>query len=226
MKYEDVEKLVSQPRLDRYLIACGNSKLKAKKLYSANLRVAQSFYPVLNLFEIILRNRIHYQLSGHFTNPDWIIVEKNGFMNHNSLRPSGFYLRNQVIKAERKISRRRRRITTGKVIAEQTFGFWTTLFEPHHYRLVGGSRINCFPSNPTTANRRSISVKLQKIRDFRNRIYHNESICFDGTSIDFDQAESAKNSLFDLLTWIGITAKEFVEKFDNIENKIRIGKRI
>ncbi len=226
MKYKELENLVSQPRLDRYLIACRSSKLKAKKLYAANLRVAQSFYPVLNLFEIILRNRVHSMLSRYFTNPDWIIVEKNGFMNHISLRPSRFYLKNQVLKAERKIRQRRSTITAGKVIAEQTIGFWTTLFEPHHYRLIGGSIINCFPNKPTIINRSSISVKLQEIRNFRNRIYHNEPICFRGNTIDFNQAENIKNNLFDLLTWIDLSAKEFVEKFDNIENKIKIGKRI
>ncbi len=46
MKYEDLERLVSQPRLDRFLIASENSKTRAKKLYAMNLRIAQTFYPV------------------------------------------------------------------------------------------------------------------------------------------------------------------------------------
>ncbi|MFK8102318.1 MAG: hypothetical protein AB8G15_07335 [Saprospiraceae bacterium] len=199
MKYHDLANLVSQPRLDRYLAACVNSKVKAQKLYKANLRVAQAFYPLLNLFEIILRNKIHYRLSAHFANPDWIVVERMGFMSDNSLRGSNFFLKNQIEKAERKLRRRGSRITAGKVIAEQTFGFWTSLFDPHHYRLLRGSIINCFPNKLTTVNRSEISVKLQRIRDFRNRIYHNEPICFDRNQINFRIAEDIKNDIYDLL---------------------------
>ncbi len=226
LKYEDLENLISQPRLDRYLTACGNSKIKAKKLYKANLRVSQAFYPILNLFEIILRNKIHYKLSEHFENPDWIIAEKTGFMNDNSLRPSRFYLKNQVLKTERKLRQRRSTITAGKVIAEQTFGFWTTLFETHHYRLIRGIIINCFPHKPAIANRSTISVKLQKIRDFRNRIYHNEPICFRRNNIGFSNAENIKNEIYDLLLWIDYNAQTYVQNFDNIDGKIRIGNGI
>ena len=49
MNYNKLEYYVSQPRLNRFLIASGNSKVKAQKLYHANLKVAQSFYPVLNI---------------------------------------------------------------------------------------------------------------------------------------------------------------------------------
>lgn len=73
MKYQDLEYLISQPRLHRYLLVCGNFKGKAQKLYRANLRIAQAFYPVLNLFEVGLRNVLHYRLSTHFGNPNWII---------------------------------------------------------------------------------------------------------------------------------------------------------
>jgi len=226
LRYEDIENLVSKPRLDRYLAACGNSKMSAKKLYAANLKISQAFYPVLNLFEVILRNKIQDRLSIYFTNPDWITAEKTGFMSDRTLRPSGFYLKNQVIKAERKLRQRRSTITTGKIIAEQPLGFWTALFEPHHYRLIGGSVIHCFPHKPTTVRRSAISIKLQNIRDFRNRVYHNEPICFRGNNIDFSTAESVRDDIRELLTWINVNAKLYVDDFDAIDSKISVGRRI
>lgn len=226
LKYADLEKLISQPRLDRFLIASGNSKAKAQKLYTGNLRISQAFYPVLNLFEIILRNKIHNRLSAFFTNPDWIITEKTGFMQDITLQRSRYYMKNQVLKAERKMRRRGSTITTGKVIAEQTLGFWTILFEPNHYRLVGGSIINCFPNKPAAINRSSINVKLENIRDFRNRIYHNEPICFNGNNIDFNKAENIKNNISNLASWISNDAKKYIDRFDNIDNKIAIARRI
>ena len=94
MEYQKLEYYLSQPRLNRFLIATGNSKSKAQKLYRINLRVAQSFYPVLNLFEIFFRNVVNYQVSSYFANPNWIVTEKNGFMNDPSLSPSRFFLKN------------------------------------------------------------------------------------------------------------------------------------
>lgn len=226
MEYSKLEYFVSQPRLDRFLIAAGHSKTKAQKLYRANLRVSQAFYPILNLFEITLRNCINYQLSSHFSNSNWIIIEKNGFMSDSTLAPSQFYLKNSIIKAERNIRRNRTSITSGKVIAEQSFGFWTSLFEPHHYRLVGGSPIHVFTQKPSFVNRNIITQKLKKIREFRNRIYHNEPICFNASSIDYTDALFVLNEIYELLNWIDLEIKKYFEYYDSVNEKISIANRI
>ena len=66
MDYAKLEKFVSTPRLDRYLVSCDNSHERAMKLYEANLIVCQAFYPILNLFETFLRNAINDKLALHF----------------------------------------------------------------------------------------------------------------------------------------------------------------
>lgn len=222
MEYQKLEHYLSQPRIERFLIATNNSKSKAQKLYRINLRVAQSFYPILNLFEIFFRNIVYYQVSSYFTNPNWIITEKNGFMSDYSLSASHFFLKNSVIKAERNIRRRGRVITAGKVIAEQSLGYWTSLFERHHYRLIGGVVIHCFPNKPANANRSLISQKLNRIREFRNRIYHNEPVCFNGNSIDFLEATSIKQEIYELLNWIDVDLTKYVDYFNGIDAKINI----
>jgi len=225
MNYNKLEYYISQPRLNRFLAASGNSKAKARKFYHANLKVAQSFYPVLNLFEVFFRNVCNYQISARFTNPNWIIAEKNGFMSNQSLIRSKFYLKNSVINAERNIIRKGGTVTAGKVLAEQSFGFWTSFFEPHHYQLIGGVVIHCFPHKPTNVNRSVLNQKLDRIRDFRNRIYHNEPICFNGNSIDFTYASQMKTELYELLEWIDCDLPAYVKTFDSIDNKITNYKR-
>lgn len=220
MDYNKLEYFVSQPRINRFLIATGNSKSKAKKLYRINLRVSQSFYPVLNLFEIFLRNTVNYQVSSHFGNPNWIITEKNGFMNDPSLRGSRFFLQKSVQKAENTINRKRGVVTSGKVIAEQSFGFWTSLFDTHHYRLIGGIIIHCFPNKPRHMNRSQINQKLTRIREFRNRVYHNEPICFNGNTIDFTQAINIKREIYELLNWIDTDLADYTDYFNGIDRKI------
>lgn len=220
MNYNKLEYYISQPRLNRFLVATGNSKVKAQKLYRINLRVSQSFYPILNLFEIVFRNVVNYQVSSHFTNPNWIITEKNGFMSHRSLHSSRYFLKNSILKAERKIRQKGSRITSGRVIAEQSFGFWTSLFDTHHYRLIGGVVIHCFPNKPSNINRSLLFQKLNRVREFRNRVYHNEPICFNGTSIDFSQATTIKNEIYELLQWIDVDLIPYVDYFNSVEVKI------
>jgi len=226
MEYRELEYYLSSQRLNRFLVAVGNSKDRAKKLYRVNLRVSQAFYPILNLFEIFLRNSINYQVSSHFTNPNWIITEKNGFMNDRSLTTSHFFLKNSISKAERTIRRKGGAITAGKVIAEQSFGFWTSLFDTHHYRLIGGIVIHCFPNKPPHINRSILNQKLNRIREFRNRVYHNEPICFNNQNIDFSQASSIKDEIYELLEWINCDLTTYVEYFDNVDSKINLANNI
>jgi hypothetical protein len=216
MNYNAFENFVSKPRLERYLACCTYSQEKAMMLYGANLKVSKAFYPILNLFEIFLRNSIDNKLGIYFADSEWIINQKMGFMNDATLGPK-FWLKNQVVKAETDL---RAKGVKGKIVAEQSFGFWTCLFEPKHYKLVGGYIIHCFPNKPPTVNRNYLALSLKEIREFRNRIYHNEAICFNEMNIDFKHAKHIQNELYDLLKWMNPELSDFVCQFDNIEKEI------
>ena len=226
MQYNKLELFLSKPRLDRFLLACGGSQSKALELYKSNLYIAQAFYPVLNLFEIFIRNTINRYLIDHFQDSDWILTQKTGFMVDESLEPSFYFLKKSVSKAERKLRRNRIQVTAGKIIAEQSLGFWTCLFEPHHYRLLEGSIIHCFPLKPVSENRSSIANSLRDIRDFRNRIYHNEPICFNSNSINLNHAEQIRKEIYKLLDWIDSELSGYVKYYDLIQKKIITAKRI
>lgn len=47
--------------------------------------IAQAFHPLLSSFEVILRNQLHYALARHFSDGNWIINQKSGFMVASSL---------------------------------------------------------------------------------------------------------------------------------------------
>jgi hypothetical protein len=222
MEFEAFEIFVSRPRLARYLISCSYSQERAMKLYAANIRVSQAFYPILNLFEIFLRNGINEKLSSYFADHAWIINQKDGFMNDASLGPK-YWIKTQVVKAEINL---KGKAAAGNLIAEQTFGFWTSLFEPRHYKLISGVIIQCFSNKPRFVNRNSIAVSLKEIREFRNRIYHNEAICFNGITIDFTQAIKIKKELYDLLVWMDTDLMDFVHPFDSIDSEIENALRI
>lgn len=206
MKFEKVRLYISSPRIDRFLIATGNNKTKAVRLYKANLKISQAFLPVLALLEVTLRNRLNAILSGHFTDPDWIINQKTGFMVDPSLtyKRAGrtihnHYLRKEVEKAEERIRRSGLPVTSGKVISEQTFGFWTELFELYYYRILLGRPIQIFAHLPSGYGRTQVTDALNKIRLFRNRIYHNEPICFNAAAVSFQRAEDIHQLIKDVI---------------------------
>lgn len=220
MRSELINKYLSRPRYNRYLSATGNDKTRAKRLYNANIRLAQATHPLLTQFEVVIRNSLNLQLSGHFVDSDWIINQKYGFMNNRSLRHSNFFLKRSVQKSEDKLTRRRIPVTSGKIISEQTFGFWIALFLSHHYSLIGGQSIQIFVHKPHTENRASIYSKLDDIRNFRNRVNHCEPLCFSGNNIDCTEVLSIRSELYQLIKWIEPDLVPFFESMDNIQSKV------
>jgi hypothetical protein len=236
MNFQKFEDLFSPARVSRYMLTASNNKRKAQKLYCANLKVAAAFHPLLGLTEIIIRNRINAVLSNHFNDSDWIVNQVSGFMADSSLmrtnrmtgRPEpDHYLKKEVNKAISRFRASNTPITSGKIIAEQTFGFWTELFEPKYYRLIAGRPIQAFTRLPVGYNRRLILNELTTIRQFRNRINHNEPICFDqNNNLDFTAALEVYNSIRNMLTWIDGDLITLVNKLDQVPTTVKKAENI
>jgi len=220
MKYSLRQKYLSQARINRYLLATGGNKDRAKRLYNANIRLAQAFHPILTQFEVIMRNSLNHQLSTYFTDNEWIINQKSGFMSSRSLRTSRYFLRRSVQKTEDNLNNRGIAITSGKIISNQTFGFWIALYLSHHYMLISGEPLKVFANKPSTEDRASIYSKLDDIRKFRNRINHCEPICFTGNTIDCSRVIDIKQKLYNLINWIEPDLNPFFEDIDNIDSKV------
>lgn len=229
MKFNDFRQYFSAARVNRYLLAADNNKSRAVKLYKANLKTSQAFHPLLGIFEVVLRNRLNDILAAHFADPDWIINQKTGFMSDPSLRfiykrtgkqKTNDYLKREINKAEKRLQKTRTTITSGKIIAEQTLGFWTDLFEVHHYRLLKGKPIQIFNSLPAGYGRKEVNDELDKVRRFRNRMNHNEPICFDGNTIDFTDTLEVHQSIINVLTWIDPEIIKFISDIDQVKKTI------
>lgn len=224
--YKTVEGLLSPPRLSRYLFLSNGNKTKTIKLYKANLQISQTFYPLLSVLEVVIRNSISEVLALYFNDADWIINQQNGFLSDNSLRRGNFYLKTEVSRAIQKLRQNNAGITSGKVIAEQTFGFWTSLLEPHHFRLIQGKTLNAFPNRPHGFGRSDILRELKKIQKFRNRIYHNEPVCFANNQIDFSQATDVHKTILEVLFWINSNSVSWIKDLDNVLKEIRLAQKI
>jgi len=63
---------------------------------------------------------------------------------------------------------------------------------------------------------------LDKIREFRNRVYHNEPVCFNGNKIDFREAMKIKKEILEVLGWIDHDIAKYINQFDNVDAKIHL----
>lgn len=129
-------------------------------------------------------------------------------------------------KSEHKLTRYGLPLSAGKIISDQNFGFWTELFELTFYRILSGRPIQIFGNLPANTNRIDVLNRLNKIRNFRNRISHSEPICFIDNTIDFSEAIDVHNTIIELLNWLDPELERFTKDIDSVSVRITNSQRI
>lgn len=76
------------------------------------------------------------------------------------------------------------------------------MYETHHYILLKGVPGTIFRDLPSGIGRKEINFKVQQIRKLRNRISHNEPLCFKDKSFDLAYVNEMYVMIADFLTWI------------------------
>ena len=237
MNYHKFAKSYSYSRISRYLKAAKGNKKAAQEMYYANARVARSFQPLISFLEVILRNRLHYALASHFSDVQWLINQKAGFMSDSSLthvnKKTGKiivndFLKKEIERAERVLTEKGRNITAGRIIAELNFGFWNSLYETHHYSLLSGIPCTIFNGLPAGVGRKKINQRILQIRKMRNRISHNEPLLFKDKTFDTAYVHEMYAIISDILTCLNpcINSELKKEGLDNVENEISVVEEI
>ena len=232
MNYKKFSRIYSISRVSRYQKAANGNKKKAMAMYYANARLAQAFQPLISFFEVVLRNQLHYALAHYFNDVQWLVNQKSGFMSDPNLthivKKTGKmkvndFLRSEVERSERTLIGKKRNVTAGRVIAELNFGFWNSLYETHHYALLKGVPCTIFKTLPAGVGRKEVNQMVQQIRDLRNRISHNEPLCFNNKSFDMTYASDMYVMIRDFLIWIDpkIVTSLCKERLDHVESEIK-----
>jgi hypothetical protein len=172
-----IRKALSGERLDAY--GLGRTDEQKIATYLWNLALCESVYPALNGLEIALRNAVFNAgaqiFSGISTRdvPCWLDASPSLFdIDHEQ----------SVIAAKLRLRDRGRALEPGRLVAELTFGFWTSLFEVRYERnkvlwphLFGAQLLH--PSSPRSMrSRKELSPLLNRVRHLRNRVFHHEPI--------------------------------------------------
>ncbi len=186
MRTENLERLLSAKRLDTYYNLFKGDKTKAIEYYQLNTKISESFYPLLANLEIALRNSVHQSFSVRFETENWFeTLEYQDLID-------------QIKIAKSKITKNRQQLSCDKIVAELTFGFWTSLFNKQYAKLFWRPLMFAFKElDNEQKHRDKIAYKLNQVRKFRNRIFHYEPICNDLVAL-----KTNHSNIIDILNWL------------------------
>lgn len=199
--------------MERYFILYPNDESRAVKHYQSNIKLTEAFYTSLSVLEVALRNALSRELKTMTGRDDWYAIFAN--------TPGLTNLNKYITQATKQIAGRHEQITTSKIIAELTLGFWVSLFNAEYERLLWKDLRRAFPYIPKKdRKRKNVSAPLNRFRAFRNRVFHNESICW-----NMKKVQEIHDELLLVLEWINMDLPEWlkeIDRFENVQEQIKI----
>jgi hypothetical protein len=158
-----LEQSLSTDRLNSYILMAAGDRHKAILLHERNTRLSEGLFGVIQGLEIALRNRIHKALQSGIGAEDWY---ERVLLRESEVETLQF--------AKKTLLTKKKPISPPHIISQLNFGFWVrltsgdyekTLWVPHLYKVF-----------PEKTKRSSLSQRLNKIKDLRNKIAHHERI--------------------------------------------------
>jgi hypothetical protein len=205
----ELRKVLSHDRLERYRTN-GGTDIDMIATYYWNIEICETLYQTLGALEMALRNTMSDALSQHFNRSDW--YDQPHFLQKREATT--------VFTTKFDLENEGKQIVPGRVIAGQTFGFWTSLlsggysvWSTNNHALVKVA----FPHAPIQQQyRKRVHERMNAIRLFRNRVFHYESILDgvvlqNGARISLLQTHS---EIVEAIGWINPTFCASVRTFD------------
>jgi len=160
---------ISPERLQMYIASVrffkdGADRLrKGVHMYERNTALSEALYPVVQGFEVTLRNAVHNRLTRDHNSDCYDTLE---------LLTSE---KDAVADAKRTIQDKPEALTAGRIVGELSFGFWVRLFSAEYADTLWGPSLSRI-IHPVTNDRRAVYSRLQELKTLRNRIAHHNRI--------------------------------------------------
>lgn len=208
MEYNKVffEKVFSGKRMERYFNLYPHDESRAILHYQCNIQLAEVFYVSLSVLEVTLRNALSRELETMTGRKDWYVIFPT--------TPGLISLNRYITQASKQISGRHESITPSKVIAELTLGFWVSLLNSEYERLLWKDLRRAFPYMlKKERQRKNVSAPLNTFRIFRNRVFHNESICW-----NLHRVEEIHREMEIVMGWMNKDVPAWLQLIDRFES--------
>ena len=205
MHWNDFETAFSTARVGRYKSKFAGNEIQAMTAYRHNLLITESLTPLFCTVEIALRNAMHTQLTAAFGRADWWVAWHGDQAYRGQL--------DRIEGASTKLRRRRESTTPDKIVAELTFGFWSTLLNVEFQNTLWAPLRKAFPHCPKVhRQRKTIASLVNALRDMRNRAFHHEPVLWLTPAVDTVHADGLK-----LLSWIHGPAESWLSAFCRVQ---------
>lgn len=200
------EKVFSGKRMERYFALYPEDEQRALLHYRCNIQLSEAMYVSLSVFEVTLRNALCRELKQMAGRDDWYVVFPN--------TPGLSGLNRYITQAAKQISGRHEQITPSKIIAELTLGFWVSLLNSEYERILWKDLRRAFPFMPKAKRKRKhISAPLNRFRTFRNRVFHNESICW-----NIERVKEIHSEIIEVLGWMNRDVPNWLAQYDRFQS--------
>ena len=171
IEFEELARLHSHSRLVGYLGSTDGDRRLAVHLYEWNLRASGAFYELLADVELVLRNRIHEQMSTWSERdgqgPNWFIT-RSSFLDP---RLQGVLARTLV-----RVEQAGESLNTDRLVTELGFGFWRFLLTNRYRGTLWTHAIRFAFPNLRADHSPQLFTKVGNLHDLRNRIAHHRPI--------------------------------------------------
>jgi len=215
--FENIEKSISTARLSTYRNHSQNNTELVSN-YILNAKISENFYFLLQNLEVALRNAIYDGFKKSYSARNFFYLHETNPRNRYQSRQEKHDRGCWKMLCGAKYQLRNTRINDGKIIAELNFGFWTKLLLSTDRKYTNMWRTiftDVFPHyevlDSIDRDKVSIGNTIDKIRLFRNRIFHYEPV--------FNQPNlhQIHDDIIEVLGWIDKDMQNISVMFDEFK---------
>ena len=202
LTFANIEKSISEERLEAYKAdGAGNETAIARYIY--NIELSKSLYPIINIFEVTLRNSIDKALAKFFDVKEW-----NDVMLLTETE------RRMIDEAKTKIGQKKQAYSHSRLVSELTLGFWVALMgkkyntQKFQFFIIKNILHGCPSEQKSTA---AVHKNLNEIRFLRNRIAHHRRI------LHWTDLEQKHDLILDFIRWMSQEMHKIAVNNDTFE---------
>lgn len=182
------------------MTAAGGDAAFALELYGWNIQISEAFFPALGAAEVCLRNTISERLIQEY-GPRWWVNTRF----HLLIGSKG---KGIVLRTRNRLSRTGV-VTSGRMIAELSFGFWVQMLRPENVAALWTPLHTSFTDLPPAVTYDQFYARCVEISKLRNRIFHHEPI------IERDVMREY-GAILELVKWISLNKSEWIKKYSRV----------
>ena len=207
-RLHDLREAASDVRLQSYKQS-DRDDIDTVVAYLWNLRLSETLYPILAIFEVALRNAIHNAMTSRFSTENWF--DQEGLLEDRD--------QEEIADARFRLERNDTDVNANEIVSHLSLGFWVALLQRQYsdqfWDPDGGALLEAvFPYAPENKlDREDLWQVCNRARVLRNRVAHYRPV-FNQEHLEQDHAR-----IVTVVGWMSRAMHDLVvltDRFDDV----------